>query len=411
MNDVYDISLAPEGERKIEWVRRNMPVLRGIEADFEREKPFAGLKIALSVHLEAKTAYLCRVLAAGGAQMSVTGSNPLSTQDDVAAALAAGGMEVHATHGATEEEYRKQLLAALAIGPNIIIDDGGELLELMRTHYPELIPGVIGGCEETTTGITRINKLARAGLLPFPMMLVNDADCKHLFDNRYGTGQSVWDGIMRTTNLIVAGKLVVVSGYGWCGKGVAMRAKGHGARVAVTETDPVCALDAVMDGFEVMPMSEAARVGEIFCTVTGCRDIITAEHFALMRDGAILSNAGHFDVEIDMAGLEEYAVRKYEARHNITGYELPNGRTIFVIAEGRLVNLAAADGHPAEIMDMSFAIQALSAEYLAKHRGGLKAEPVKVPKEIDSAVARRKLTSLGVAIDGMTEVQKEYMGV
>ena len=411
MNDIFDIALAPEGERKIEWVRRNMPVLRGIEADFAKSRPFAGLKIALSVHLEAKTAYLCRVLAAGGAEMYVTGSNPLSTQDDVAAALAAGGMEVHAVHGAPQGEYERQLLSALSAGPNIIIDDGGELLELMRTRFPEKLPQVIGGCEETTTGITRINKLAKALELPFPMMLVNDADCKHLFDNRYGTGQSVWDGIMRTTNLIVAGKLVVVSGYGWCGKGVAMRAKGLGARVAVTETDPIRALEAVMDGFEVMPMIEAARVGEIFCTVTGCRDIITAEHFPLMRDGAILSNAGHFDVEIDMAGLEECAVRKYEARHNISGYELPNGNTIFVLGDGRLVNLACADGHPAEIMDMSFAIQALSAEYLARHRGELKAVPIKVPAEIDDAVARRKLASLGVEIDGMTAVQKEYMGV
>ena len=411
MNEIADISLAPRGQLKIDWVRRNMPVLRGIEADFAREKPFAGLKVVLSVHLEAKTAYLCEVLQAGGAQLCVTGSNPLSTQDDVAAALAAGGLEVHAIHGSAEMDYQKQLLNALAFGPNIIIDDGGELLELIRTHYPQLLPDVIGGCEETTTGITRINKLAKAGLLPFPMMLVNDADCKHLFDNRYGTGQSVWDGIMRTTNLMVTGKRVVVCGYGWCGKGVAMRADGLGARVVVTETDPICALEAVMDGFEVMPMREAAKVGEIFCTVTGCRDIITTEHFELMRDGAILSNAGHFDVEIDMAGLEKLAVRKYEARHNITGYELPNGKTIFVLGEGRLVNLACADGHPAEIMDMSFAIQALSAEYLARHRGALPVEPIRVPREIDDAVARRKLASLNVEIDGMTDVQKEYMGV
>ena len=383
MNEIADISLAPQGQLKIDWVRRNMPVLRSIEADFAREKPLAGLKVVLSVHLEAKTAYLCKVLQAGGAQMCVTGSNPLSTQDDVAAALAASGLEVHAIHGSAEMDYQKQLLNALAFGPNIIIDDGGELLELIRTHYPQLLPDVIGGCEETTTGITRINKLAKAGLLPFPMMLVNDADCKHLFDNRYGTGQSVWDGIMRTTNLMVTGKRVVVCGYGWCGKGVAMRADGLGARVVVTETDPICALEAVMDGFEVMPM----------------------------RDGAILSNAGHFDVEIDMAGLEKLAVRKYEARHNITGYELPNGKTIFVLGEGRLVNLACADGHPAEIMDMSFAIQALSAEYLARHRGALPVEPIRVPREIDDAVARRKLASLNVEIDGMTDVQKEYMGV
>ena len=411
MNDIRDISLGSSGERKIAWLRRNMPVLRGIEADFEREKPFDGMKVALSVHLEAKTAYLCRVLAAGGAQMYVTGSNPLSTQDDVAAALAAGGMEVHAVHGATEEEYARHLDAVLSVGPNIIIDDGGELVELMRTKFKALLPGVIGGCEETTTGITRLKKLARDGILPFTMMMVNDADCKHMFDNRYGTGQSVWDGIMRTTNLIVAGKYVVVSGYGWCGKGVAMRAAGLGAKVIVTEPDPVHALEAVMDGYEVMPMREAAKLGDIFCTVTGCRDIITKEHFDLMKDGAILTNAGHFDVEIDMAGLHEYAVSSYEARHNITGYELPNGKTIFVIAEGRLVNLAAADGHPAEIMDMSFAIQALSAEYLAKNKGKLPCEPMKVPEEIDKAVARRKLASLGVEIDEMSETQKEYLGI
>ena len=411
MNEIKDIALAPDGEVKINWVRRNMPVLRGIEADFAREKPFAGMKIALSVHLEAKTAYLCRVLAAGGAEMYVTGSNPLSTQDDVAAALAAGGMEVHAVYGASEEEYFGHIRNVLRHGPNIIIDDGGDLLETMRTDFPELCGDVIGGCEETTSGIHRIRKLAKDGQLPFTMVEVNDADCKHLFDNRYGTGQSVWDGIMRTTNLMVTGKRVVVCGYGWCGKGVAMRADGLGARVVVTETDPICALEAVMDGFEVMPMREAAKVGEIFCTVTGCRDIITTEHFELMRDGAILSNAGHFDVEIDMAGLEKLAVRKYEARHNITGYELPNGKTIFVLGEGRLVNLACADGHPAEIMDMSFAVQALSAEYLARHRGALPVEPIRVPREIDDAVARRKLASLNVEIDGMTDVQKEYMGV
>ena len=411
MSIVKDMSLAESGRRKIRWVRDFMPALGGIEARFEREQPFAGLRIAVSVHLEAKTANLGYVLQKGGAEVRLTGSNPLSTQDDVAAALAASGLEVHAIHGSAEMDYQKQLLNALAFGPNIIIDDGGELLELIRTHYPQLLPDVIGGCEETTTGITRINKLAKAGLLPFPMMLVNDADCKHLFDNRYGTGQSVWDGIMRTTNLMVTGKRVVVCGYGWCGKGVAMRADGLGARVVVTETDPICALEAVMDGFEVMPMREAAKVGEIFCTVTGCRDIITTEHFELMRDGAILSNAGHFDVEIDMAGLEKLAVRKYEARHNITGYELPNGKTIFVLGEGRLVNLACADGHPAEIMDMSFAVQALSAEYLARHRGALPVEPIRVPREIDDAVARRKLASLNVEIDGMTDVQKEYMGV
>lgn len=411
MNEIRDIALAPSGETKIAWVRRNMPVLRGIEADFAREKPFAGMKIALSVHLEAKTAYLCRVLAAGGAEMYVTGSNPLSTQDDVAAALAAGGMEVHAVYGASEEEYFGHIKNVLAHGPNIIIDDGGDLLETMRTDFSELCRDVIGGCEETTSGIHRIRKLAKDGQLPFTMVEVNDADCKHLFDNRYGTGQSVWDAIMRTTNLIVAGKYVVVSGYGWCGKGVALRAKGLGAKVVVTETDPIRAIEAVMDGYEVMPMRDAARIGEIFCSVTGCKDVMGAEHFALMRDGAILSNAGHFNVEIDMEALEKTAVRKYTARHNITAYVMPDGRELFVLGEGRLVNLACGDGHPAEIMDMSFAIQALSAEYLAKNAGKLPCAPLTVPREIDEAVARRKLASLGVEIDTMTTEQKDYMGI
>lgn len=411
MNEIRDIALAPEGERKIQWVRRNMPILRGIEEDFRTTRPFEGMKVALSVHLEAKTAYLCRVMAAGGAEMYVTGSNPLSTQDDVAAALAAGGMEVHAVHGDGGEQYNRHMEAVIAVGPNLIIDDGGELVDMIHGKYSALLPGVIGGCEETTTGITRLHQRANAGELKFPMMMVNDADCKHLFDNRYGTGQSVWDGIMRTTNLIVAGKRVVVSGYGWCGKGVALRAKGLGAKVIVTETDAVRALEAVMDGYDVMPMAEAAEVGDIFCTVTGCRDIITAEHFQRLKDGAILSNAGHFNVEIDMEALEKLAVRKYEARHNIVGYELPNGRTVFVIAEGRLVNLAAGDGHPAEIMDMSFAIQALSAEYLAVNRGKLPAQPISVPREIDNDVALRKLRSLGVGIDAMSDVQRKYTQV
>lgn len=411
MNEIRDIALAPSGETKIAWVRRNMPVLRGIEADFAREKPFAGMKIALSVHLEAKTAYLCRVLAAGGAEMYVTGSNPLSTQDDVAAALAAGGMEVHAVYGAGVDEYFGHIKNVLSHGPNIIIDDGGDLLETMRTDFPELCRDVIGGCEETTSGIHRIRKLAKAGQLPFTMVEVNDADCKHLFDNRYGTGQSVWNAIMRTTNLIVAGKYVVVNGYGWCGKGVALRAKGLGAKVVVTETDPIRAIEAVMDGYEVMPMRDAARIGEIFCSVTGCKDVMGAEHFALMRDGAILSNAGHFNVEIDMDALEKMAVRKYTARHNITAYVMPDGRELFVLGEGRLVNLACGDGHPAEIMDMSFAIQALSAEYLAKNAGKLPCAPLTVPREIDEAVARRKLASLGVEIDTMTTEQKDYMGI
>ncbi len=410
MSRIKDLSLAPSGEMKINWVERNMPVLRGIGEDFKKEKPFAGMKVALSVHLEAKTAYLCRVMEMGGAEMYVTGSNPLSTQDDVAAALAAGGMNVFAEYGCTMEQYEECLEEVLKVGPNIIIDDGGDLVHLMHTKYTELIPNVIGGCEETTTGINRLRIMSRKGELKFPMVMVNDADCKHMFDNRYGTGQSVWDGICRTTNLIVAGKYVVISGYGWCGKGVSLRAKGLGAKVIVTETDPVRALEAVMDGYEVMPMAEAAKIGDIFCTVTGGRDIITSEHFPLMKDGAILSNAGHFNVEVDMEALEKMAVKKYEARHNIQGFVMPDGRTLFTIAEGRLVNLAAADGHPAEIMDMSFAIQALSARFLALNRGRLAADVVAVPKDIDEAVARRKLKAMGVGIDTLSRAQADYLG-
>ena len=410
MSIIKDINLAPSGEMKINWVERNMPVLRGIGRRFSEEKPFKGLKVALSVHLEAKTAYLCRVMEMGGAEMYVTGSNPLSTQDDVAAALAAGGMNVFAEYGCTEQQYEDCLREVLKIGPNIIIDDGGDLVHLMHEEFADLIPGVIGGCEETTTGINRLRIMSAAGALRFPMVMVNDADCKHMFDNRYGTGQSVWDGICRTTNLIIAGKYVVISGYGWCGKGVSLRAKGLGAKVIVTETDPIRALEAVMDGYEVMPMKEAAKIGDIFCTVTGGRDIITAEHFPLMKDGAILSNAGHFNVEVDMAALEKMAVKKYEARHNIQGYVMPDGRTLFTIAEGRLVNLAAADGHPAEIMDMSFAIQALSAKYLADNRGRLEADVVPVPREIDYEVARCKLDAMGVGIDSLSREQAEYLG-
>lgn len=409
MSTIKDLNLAESGERKIRWVEAHMPVLRDIGSDFAREKLFAGLKIALSVHLEAKTAYLCRVLEMGGAEMHVTGSNPLSTQDDVAAALAAKGMDVHAVYGCSDEEYQAHLRSVLSVGPNIIIDDGGDLVHLMHTEFTDLIPQVIGGCEETTTGIHRLRIMDRAGTLRFPMIMVNDADCKHLFDNRYGTGQSVWDGIMRTTNLVVAGKYVVVNGYGWCGKGVALRAKGLGAKVVVTEVDPIRALEAVMDGYEVMPMMDAAAIGDIFVSVTGCKDVITLEHCEHMKDGAIVSNAGHFNVEIDMEALDRCADEIYEARHNIDAYRLPNGKTIYVIAQGRLVNLAAGDGHPAEIMDMSFAVQAMSAEYLVRTRGQLRPGVVSVPAEIDDNIARRKLKAMGVSIDSLSCSQKEYL--
>lgn len=408
-SEIRDINLAESGERKIEWVKRNCDLLRTLEKEFSESKPFAGKKIALSVHLEAKTAYLCKVLAAGGAEMYITGSNPLSTQDDVAAALVAAGLEVHAWYNATAEEYNGHIRKVLEPGPNIIIDDGGDLVHMMHTELIHLIPNVIGGCEETTTGIIRLMAMEKAGELKFPMVMVNNADCKHLFDNRYGTGQSVWDGINRTTNLIVAGKIVVVAGYGWCGKGVAMRAKGLGARVVVTEINPVKAIEAVMDGFDVMPMKEAAKTGDFFVTVTGCNKVIDEEDFKEMKDGAILCNAGHFDCEIDMARLKEIAVETREQRKNIMGYKLPSGQWIFVLAEGRLVNLAAGDGHPAEIMDMSFAIQALSAKYLVEHADSLTEKIIVVPEEVDKDVARRKLQFLGKEVDTLTAEQEEYL--
>ena len=406
---IKDSNLWESGELKLSWVRAHMPLLEGIQKDFEKSQPFKGLKVALSVHLEAKTAHLCEVLSAGGANMYITGSNPLSTQDDVAAALVHEGLNVFAIHGCTEEEYFANIRRVLEVGPNIIIDDGGDLVTTLHREFPELVPGVIGGCEETTTGILRLRAMDAAGELKFPMMLVNDADCKHLFDNRYGTGQSVWDGINRTTNLIVAGKNVVVAGYGWCGKGVAMRAKGLGAEVIVTEVDPVKALEAVMDGFTVMPMLEAAPLGDFFITVTGCEDVIGPEAFLKMKDGAICCNAGHFDVEVAVASLKAMAVSHRPARSNIEAYTLENGRTVNIIAEGRLVNLAAGDGHPAEIMDMSFAIQALSARYLVQNRGRLETRLNNVPREIDRDVALRKLESRGVKIDTLTTKQYKYI--
>ena len=409
VSHIKDISLWESGELKLSWVRSHMPLLDGIEKDFLKEQPFKGLKVALSVHLEAKTAHLCEVLAAGGADMYITGSNPLSTQDDVAAALVHEGLNVFAIHGCTEQEYFDDIRKVLEVGPNIIIDDGGDLVTTIHKEFPELIPNVIGGCEETTTGILRLKAMDAAGELKFPMMLVNDADCKHLFDNRYGTGQSVWDGINRTTNLIVAGKSVVVAGYGWCGKGVAMRAKGLGAEVIVTEINPIRAMEAVMDGFKVMPMLEAAPLGDFFITVTGCADVIGPDAFLRMKDGAICCNAGHFDVEVAVAKLKAMAVSHRPARNNIEAYTLENGRTIYIIAEGRLVNLAAGDGHPAEIMDMSFAIQALSARYLAQNRGKLETMLNNVPAVIDWEISLRKLKDWNIHIDTLTPEQQKYI--
>lgn len=409
MSLVRDISLFPSGQQKIDWVKAHMPVLSSIERDFSLSKPFKGLRVALSIHLEAKTAYLCTVLAAGGAEMYVTGSNPLSTQDDVAAALAHNGINVFAWYNATTKEYKDHLKCVIEAEPHIIIDDGGDLVNLIHNEYPQFLPNVLGGCEETTTGIIRLMSMAKDGELKFPMIAVNNAKCKYLFDNRYGTGQSVWDGINRTTNLIVAGKTVVVAGYGWCGKGVAMRAKALGAQVVITEIDPIKAMEARMDGFSVAKMEEAAKTGDFFVTVTGCKDVITEKSFKNMKDGAILCNAGHFNVEINLTELERLAVKTIPQRKNITGYVLPDGRTISVIAEGRLVNLAAGDGHPAEIMDMSFSIQALCAEYIVKNRGSLKISVNDVPEEIDRKVALRKLQSWGTQIDTLTPEQEKYI--
>ena len=407
--DIRDINLAPSGHRKIQWVRNNMPLLRALEDEFKETKPFEGMKISLSVHLEAKTAYLCLVLAAGGAQMSVTGSNTLSTQDDVAAALADSGLAVFAYHRATEEEYFRHIEMCLEHKPNIIIDDGGDLVEMLHNKRPDLRTEVLGGCEETTTGVIRLKAMEREGILQFPMVAVNDAKCKHLFDNRYGTGQSVWDSIMRNTNLIVASKTVVVIGYGWCSRGIAMRAAALGAKVIVTEIDPVKAMEAKMDGYDVMKMEQAAPLGDMFVTATGCKHTITVDHMMNMKDRAILANAGHFNVEIDMAGLEEAAVSSGEMRANITGYELPNGKIINVIGEGKLANIAAADGHPAEIMDLSFAVQAMSALYIKENYAKLGKCVVDVSDEIDDVIARRRLAAWDIEIDELTEDQKSYL--
>ncbi len=409
MSSIKDISLAKSGHDKINWVKSYMPVLNKINEQFTREKPFAGKKISMSIHLEAKTAYLAITLAAGGAEVYVTGCNPLSTQDDVAAALVDLGFEVNAWRGVTDAEYEEHLKKTLSLCPDVMIDDGGDLTHLLHGECREYGKNLIGGCEETTTGIHRLFARQAAGLLDYTMIDVNDADCKHLFDNRYGTGQSTLDGIMNSTNLIIAGKTVVVAGYGWCGKGVAMRAKGMGANVIVTEIDPVKGIEAVMDGFRVMTMDEACALGDLFITVTGCKDVIRAEHFDKMKDGVLLSNSGHFDVEIDKVALGKKAVRMWERKPNITGYEMPDGRILNLLAEGRLVNLAAGNGHPAEIMDMSFAIQAKSLEYLVKHQGELEHKVYQVPREIDNEVAALKLQALGASLEVLSEEQKEYL--
>lgn len=409
MSNIKDISLWESGKDKIEWVRSYMPLLATIEEEFKKTQPFAGLKISMSIHLEAKTANLAKVLRAGGAEVRVTGCNPLSTQDDVAAALVHEGFEVNAIHGTDAEGYTKDLINTISFAPDLLIDDGGDLMSLLHGEYREYGKNLIGGCEETTTGVHRLIAREKAGLLDYTMIDVNDADCKHLFDNRYGTGQSTLDGIMNSTNLMIAGKTFVIAGYGWCGKGLAMRAKGMGAVVVVTEIDPIKAIEAVMDGFTVMPMDDAAKIGDIFVTLTGCADVITEKHFGVMKDGVLLANSGHFDVEINKNQLEEMSVRIWDRKPNIKGYEMSDGRIINLLAEGRLVNLAAGNGHPAEIMDMSFAIQAKSLEYLAKNRGKLEKKLYAVPAETDRAVAELKLKTMNVEIDKLTAEQEIYL--
>lgn len=407
---IKDIALAPTGHQKIAWVKEHMPLLNILNERYAEKKIFDGLNMVVTIHLEAKTAYLAQTLKNCGANVVVTGSNPLSTQDDVAAALADSGITVFATHACSQEEYDLYLSKALDTKPSLIIDDGGDLVNMLHSTRRELIPNLIGGSEETTTGVHRLKALNEAGKLAFPMIAVNDAYCKYLFDNRYGTGQSSWDGIMRTTNLAVAGKTIVVAGYGWCGKGVAMRAKGLGANVIVTEIDPIKGIEAVFDGFRVMPMREAAKYGDFFVTVTGCKDVITKEHFPLMKDGAVLANAGHFDVEINVKDLEAMTVEPaYEVRKNITTYTMPDGKKINLLGEGRLVNLACGDGHPVEVMDLSFAMQFLAMKYLLEHKGELQNNLYVLPEELNTEIAALKLEAMGAGIDTLTPEQYAYL--
>lgn len=407
---IRDIRLAESGRKKIKWVKGHMPLLNYFNEKYAPAQLFKGLNMVVTIHLEAKTAYLALTLKNCGANVVVTGSNPLSTQDDVAAALVQEGVTVFATHGCTAGEYDLYLDKALDCRPRLIMDDGGDLVNKLHTTRRELIDDLWGGSEETTTGVIRLRALADAGKLAFPMVAVNDSNCKYLFDNRYGTGQSVWDGIMRTSNLAVAGKTVVVAGYGWCGKGVAMRAKGLGARVIVTEIDPIKGIEAVFDGFETLPMAEAARKGDIFVTVTGCRDVIRKEHMEVMKDGVLLANAGHFDVEVNKPDLEALSVKPpFEARQNIMAYTLANGHQLNLLGEGRLVNLACGDGHPTEVMDLSFAMQFLAMRHVLENKDKLEKKLYVLPAELDREVAALKLKAMGFGTDTLTPEQDAYL--
>ena len=406
---IKDIALAPSGHDKINWVKNFMPVMNAIEKEYSVSKPLAGKRMVMTMHLEAKTAYLALVLQNAGAEVIATASNPLSTQDDVCAALVEGGVTVFAHHGCTMEEYDKYIDMALDTEPDIIMDDGGDLIYRIHNERRELLPKIIGGSEETTTGVIRDKALEAAGKLEFPMMAANDAYCKYLFDNRYGTGQSTWEGIMRATNLVIAGKTVVIAGYGWCGKGGAMRAKGLGANVIITEVDPVKAIEAVFDGFRVMPMDEAAKIGDVFLTLTGDKDILRERHFASMKDGAVMANSGHFDVEINIPELESMTVSRRPVREGIEEFKFENGKKLYLLGEGRLVNLACGDGHPAEIMDLSWGVQFFSALYMIENHDKLENKVYVLPAEVDEKIARIKLKAMGVEIDTLTPEQYAYL--
>ena len=409
-HEIADSALAATGKKRIEWADRNMPVLAQIRERFAKEKPFKGVRFSACMHVTTETANLMRTLEAGGAQLALCASNPLSTQDDVAASLVFDyEISVFAKKGIDRDGYYRHINAALDISPNQVFDDGCDLVNILHTTRTELLPEVAGGCEETTTGVIRLSQMAKDGALKFPMIAVNDTDTKHMFDNRYGTGQSTMDAIFRATNQLIAGKVFVVAGFGYCGKGVADRARGLGADVVVTEVDPTKALDALMQGFRVMPMKEAAQIGDIFITVTGNRTIISKEHFELMKDGAILANAGHFNIEIDVEWLEKNTKKNPQIRHATDEYKMPNGNRILLIAEGRLVNLGAAEGSPAAVLDMSFANQALAAEWLLKEGVNLKPGVHEVPKVIDKEIARLKLKSMGAQIDNLTSIQEDYL--
>jgi len=406
---VKDLSLADRGRLQIEWAERHMPVLRLIREEFEKTKPLKGVRVSAVLHVTKETAVLVKTLAAGGAEVWLAASNPLSTQDDVAAALALEGIHVFAWRGESKDEYFWAIDVVASVEPNVVIDDGGDLHAHLHEKKIDVAEKVWGGTEETTTGVIRLKALEREGILRYPVIAVNNALTKYLFDNRYGTGQSTVDGVLRATNILIAGKTVVVAGYGWVGRGIAMRMRGMGARVIVTEVDPIRALEAVMDGFEVMPMSKAAEIGDIFITATGNKSVIREEHFVKMKDGAILANAGHFNVEVDVEALERIAVSKREVRPCVTEYTLRNGKKLYLLGEGRLVNLVCAEGHPSEVMDMSFANQALSVKFIVENRGKLERKVYNVPMEIDRRVAELKLRSMGIEIDVLTEEQRKYL--